>query len=171
MAARNAGAGGLSDETFRVLVEQAADGIFIATDEGRLVEVNPSGHRLLGYQPGELVGKTIADVLPLREHARLVEALAAVGAGQVMKEDWTFLRKDGSEVEAEVSTQRLGDGLLMAFVRDLDQRRSYEIQGPSLGGAAAVHPPDGARRHHVRRIGPGRSASSTAPTRRFGPKT
>jgi PAS domain S-box-containing protein len=45
-----------------------------------------------------------------------------------MKEDWTFLRKDGSEVEAEVSSQRLTDGLVMAFVRDLDQRRSYEIK-------------------------------------------
>jgi PAS domain S-box-containing protein len=39
-----------------------------------------------------------------------------------------FLRKDGSEVEAEVSSQRLGPGLLMAFVRDLDQRRSYETK-------------------------------------------
>ena len=68
--------GGLSDETFRVLVERAADGIFVATDEGRFVDVNPSGHRLLGYGPRELVGKTIADVLPLREQARLIEAIA-----------------------------------------------------------------------------------------------
>ena len=120
--------GGLSDATLRALVERAADGIFIATDEGRFVEVNSSGHRLLGYEPRELVGKTIADVLPLRERARLVEVLAVVGSGQVMKEDWTFLRKDGSEVEAEVSSQRLADGLVMAFVRDLDQRRSYEIE-------------------------------------------
>ncbi len=120
--------GGLSDEMFRVLVERAADGIFIATNEGLLVEVNPSGHCLLGYEARELVGKTIADVLPVREHARLIEVLAAVGSGQVMKEDWTFLRKDGSEVEAEVSSQRLGHGLVMAFVRDLDQRRSYEIK-------------------------------------------
>ena len=120
--------GGLSDEMFRVLVERAADGIFIATDEGRFVEVNPSGHRLLGYEPRELVGRTIADVLPLREHARLIEVLAVVRSGRVMKEEWTFLRKDGSEVEAEVSSQRLGHGLLMAFVRDLDERRSHEIK-------------------------------------------
>jgi len=118
--------GGLPDETFRALVEGAADGIFIATDEGRFVEVNPSGHRLLGYQSRELVGKTVADVLPLRERARLMQALILVGSGQVMKEEWTFLRKDGSEVEAEVTSQRLGPGLLIAFVRDLDQRRSYE---------------------------------------------
>jgi PAS domain S-box-containing protein len=118
--------GGLSDETFRLLVERAADGIFIATDEGRFVEVNPSGHRMLGYEPRALAGKTIADVLPLREQERLIEALGVVGSGQVMKEEWSFLRKDGSEVEAEVSAQRLGPGLLMAFVRDLDPRRSYE---------------------------------------------
>jgi PAS domain S-box-containing protein len=123
---------GLPDETFRALVEEAPDGIFIATSEGRFVEVNPSGHRLLGYAPRELVGRTIADVLPVRERARLPEAMAAVaGSGQVLKEEVTFLRKDGSEVEAEVSSQRLGDGLnglIVAFVRDLDQRRSYEIK-------------------------------------------
>ena len=119
---------GLPDETFRALVELAADGIFISTNEGRFVEVNPSGHRLLGYGPRELVGRTIADVLPLRERARLIEALAAIGSGQVMKEEWTFLRKDGSEVDAEVNSQNLGNGLLMAFVRDLDQRRRYEIE-------------------------------------------
>src|SRR6187551_3055595 len=104
--------GGLSDETFRMLVEQAADGIFVSTDEGRFVEVNASGHRLLGYEPRELVGKTIADVLPLREQARLIAALAVVGSGQIVKEEWTLLRKDGSEVEAEVSSQPLGDGLV-----------------------------------------------------------
>ena len=120
--------GGLSDEMFRVLVDRAADGIFIATSEGRFVEVNPSGHHLLGYEPGELVGRTIADVLTSRERARLPAELAAVGSGQVMKEEWTFLRKDGTELEAEVSSQRLNDGLTMAFVRDLDQRRNYEIK-------------------------------------------
>jgi PAS domain S-box-containing protein len=120
--------GRLSDETFRVLVERAEDGIFITTDGGRFVEVNPGGHRLLGYDAQELLGKQIADVLPLREQARLPEALAAAGSGRVIKETWTFLRKDGRYLEAEVSAQRLDHGLLMAFVRDLDPRHSSEIE-------------------------------------------
>jgi PAS domain S-box-containing protein len=119
---------GLPDETFRALVERAADGIFIATEDGRFVEVNPSGHRLFGYDPPELVGRSIAEVLPSREHARLIQALVVTRSGQVMKGAWTFLRKDGSEVEGEVTSQRLGDGLLMAIVRDIDERRDYEIK-------------------------------------------
>src|SRR4029079_18939055 len=74
---------GLPDETFRLLVERAADGIFIATDEGRFVEVNPSGHRLLGYEPRELIGKTIADVVPPRERARLGPARVGTGSGPI----------------------------------------------------------------------------------------
>jgi PAS domain S-box-containing protein len=120
--------GGLPDATFRALVEHAADAIFIATDEGRIVDVNPSGHRLVGYEPPELVGRTIADILPARERARLIQTLDAIRSGQVMKEAWTFLCKDGSEMEAEVVSQRLGPGLLMAFVRDFDQRHSSEIK-------------------------------------------
>ena len=117
---------GLPDETFRLLVERAADGIFISAADGRFVEVNPSGHRLLGYEPRELIGKKVADVLPPRERARLAKEQSVTGVGHALKEPWTFLRKDGGEVEAEVTSQPLGDGLRVAFVRGLDPRRAYE---------------------------------------------
>jgi two-component system cell cycle sensor histidine kinase/response regulator CckA len=120
--------GALSDETVRAVIEHAADGIFIATDEGRFVEVNASGHRLLGYAPGGLVGKAFTDVLPPREWPRAGAAIADVRAGHELDEVRRFLRKDGTEVEAEVRSQRLGPGLLMAFVRDLGHRRSQEIK-------------------------------------------
>jgi PAS domain S-box-containing protein len=118
----------LSDETLRAVVERAEDGIFIANEEGRLVEVNASGHRLLGYEPGELVGKAISEIQPARERTRLHHALVRIRESQVVKEARTFLRKNGTEVEAEVTSQRLGPGMLMAFVRDLEERRSHEAK-------------------------------------------
>jgi PAS domain S-box-containing protein len=121
-------AGALSEETFRAVVERAADGIFIATDEGRFVEVNASGHRLLGYEPGELVGRSIAEVTAPRDLTRVGAAIARVREGEVVTHERAFRRKDGAEVETEVSAQRLGPGLIMAFVRDVDQRRSQEAK-------------------------------------------
>jgi two-component system cell cycle sensor histidine kinase/response regulator CckA len=109
-------------EDFRALVEQAATGIFISTEQGQYVAVNPSGHRLLGYEPGELVGRQIAEVLPASEQSQLVQALEQVRRGEVQIREWTFLRKDGTCVQAEVTAQRLSTGFLMAIVRDLDQR-------------------------------------------------
>jgi two-component system cell cycle sensor histidine kinase/response regulator CckA len=126
---------GVRPEDFRILFEQASVGIFIATAEGKYVDVNPSGHALLGYGPGELVGRNVADILPPAEHARLVEALSQAARGELLASEWTFLRRDGTSAHAHVTVQRLGSGLLMAIVRDLTaqkdaERRASESEAP-----------------------------------------
>jgi PAS domain S-box-containing protein len=125
-SSKNSGA--LTEDDFRALVEQTADGIFISTAEGRYLEVNPSGHRLLGYAPGELVGKSIGDLLGARERGRLPGHLLEVNAGRVDTDRWTFTRKDGTSLEAEVTAQRLSSGRVMAIVRELAQRKDFERQ-------------------------------------------
>ena len=85
--------GVLPEEVLRALVDEAADGIFVSTDEGRYVEVNASGHRMLGYAPGELVGKAIADVLPQHERARLGDELSRVLGGHIRTLEWTSRRR------------------------------------------------------------------------------
>jgi two-component system cell cycle sensor histidine kinase/response regulator CckA len=127
-ASSDDGLGKFSEGRFPALIEAAADGIFISTDTGRYVEVNASGHRLLGYEPGELVGKTIADVFSPAERAELADALARVMAGEVLTQEWTFSKKDGTPFHAEVTAQRLGTGLLMTFVRDAGRRKAFERQ-------------------------------------------
>jgi PAS domain S-box-containing protein len=116
----------LPDDDFRALVQQAADGIFISTADGHYLQVNPSGHRLLGYAPGELVGKSIVDLLPAREIPRLQRERAEVLAGAVKVGVWTFIRKDGTPLEAEVTAQRLSNGRMMAIVRELVLRSDFE---------------------------------------------
>jgi len=117
----------LPEAYFHALVDGAADGIFISTMENRFVFVNRSGHRLLGYEPDELVGKTIPDILSPVGRARLDGEVIQVSGGQIRTNEWVLRRKDGTEVEAEVTAQRLG-GAVLAVVRDLGPRRSFERQ-------------------------------------------
>ena len=114
------------EEYFRVLFEQAADGIFISTHDGRYVHVNTSGHRLLGYERGELVGRLIEEMVAESGRVDVQPALRAVLAGEVVTREWTLARKDGSLLEAEVRAQRLSTGLVLAIVRDLGERRVIE---------------------------------------------
>jgi len=116
------------EEYFRALVEQAADGIFIATHEGCYVHVNPSGHRLLGYELGELLGRRLEDVVAEHQRTEVQPALSAVMAGEVLTGEWTLARKDGSLLVAEVRAQRLSTGLVLAIVRDLGPRRLQEAK-------------------------------------------
>lgn len=111
-----------------MLVEQAADGIFVATEAGVYVEVNASGNRLLGFEPGELIGKRIADVIQQADLPRLEATIARVLGGTVQTQEWQMLRKDGTLLDCEVTSQRLGSGGLLAIVRDLGARKAIEAQ-------------------------------------------
>ena len=117
----------LSEENYRQLFEQAADGIFIADAQGNYVEVNPSACALLGYTPAELLSRNIADVIskedlqaaPLR-HVELIER------DQGLVTERRMIRKDGSLVDVEISGRRLPDGRLQGMVRDISARKVAE---------------------------------------------
>jgi PAS domain S-box-containing protein len=88
--------------------------------------VNRSGHALLGYDDGELVGKRIADVTPAHDASRVKEAIEAVARGEIHSQIWSLLRKDGSLKQLEVLAQRLSNDTIFAVVRDLVARHESE---------------------------------------------
>jgi PAS domain S-box-containing protein len=114
------------DEYSRLLFEEATDGVFLSSADGVYLEVNRSGHRLLGYEEGELSGKRISSLILARDQQRLKAALAIVAAGGVSREIWPMLRKDGQLMHAEVLAQRLSNGAVLAIVRDLQARSELE---------------------------------------------
>ena len=115
-----------SEERFRTLVEQSADGIFVADGDGRYEEVNTAGCEILGYTRDELCQLRIADVLAPEDHVRLPAHQAAVQAGAVARGEWRLRRKDGSGMVAELSVRRLPGGRSLAVLRDVTERRRAE---------------------------------------------
>jgi PAS domain S-box-containing protein len=110
----------------RSLFEESNDGFFISNADGVYLAVNPSGHRLLGYEEGELVGRRITDVVPAHDRSRVEVALEAVKRGAVHTEIWSMLCKSGSLKQLEVQAQLLRDGTVFAVARDLAARPELE---------------------------------------------
>ena len=52
-----------SQDRYRLLAENASDVVFMAGPDGRIVWIAPSVSAVLGWDPGELVGTSIADLL------------------------------------------------------------------------------------------------------------
>jgi len=116
----------ISIEFYKVLFEQARDGIFIADGDGRYIDVNDSGHRMLGYEPGTLVGKYITDILRLEDHLRLATEMSLLKAGESLTREWSLVRKDGSLLDAEITAQQLSNKQLLGVVRDISDRKAVE---------------------------------------------
>ncbi len=116
----------VSEERYRSLIEQAADGIFVADAQGRYLDVNPAGAQMLGYSHDELLHLSIPDVIAEEEVPRLAGEVAKFVGGAVVRSEWQFRRKDGSAFTGEVLGRQLADGRLQAIVRDITERKQAE---------------------------------------------
>ena len=115
-----------SEEHFRILVEQASDGIFISDKAGKYLDVNSAGAEMLGYTPEEILRLSISDVVTADERHRVADERADLAAGKSVRNEWKFQRKDGSVFPGEVSARRLPDGRLQGILRDMTERKRAE---------------------------------------------
>lgn len=116
------------EQRLRSLFDQAGDGIFVADLAGRYVDVNRAGCQMLGYARGELIGKTIADLIPPSDLPRLTQSRQRLMDGVTEVTEWTLRRKDGGWLPVEVSATILRNGQWQAFVRDISERRQSQAQ-------------------------------------------
>jgi PAS domain S-box-containing protein len=111
-----------------MLVDDAADGIFITDAAGRYIDVNPAGCAIFGYTLDEMLSLSIKGVLAAEEHARLDDEFARLGDGAPIRSEWRCRRKDGSTFVGEVNARRLPDSRLIAVLRDISDRKRVEEQ-------------------------------------------
>jgi PAS domain S-box-containing protein len=113
----------VSEQRFRLLVEQAVDGIFVSDAGGVYSDVNEAGCQMLGYTREEILARSIADVIAEEEVRRIGPEVARFANGQVVTSEWRFRRKDGSFFTGEVVGRQLPDGRLQAILRDVTERK------------------------------------------------
>jgi PAS domain S-box-containing protein len=144
----------------RAILAHASYAIVATDAEGRITLFNPAAERLLGYAPGEVLGRTPAmwhDLAELAAHARALtlelgrsvetgfEAFVAhARLGLPDENQWTYVRKDGSRcpVMLSISAIRGDDGTINGFLgiaSDISARREAEdsLRAATLAADAA----------------------------------
>jgi PAS domain S-box-containing protein len=116
----------------RSLIDLAADGIFVADADGRYTFVNEVGCRMLGFSREEILGRTIPDLIPPHDAARLEQSRQAMLRGGSHTDEWSLRRKDGTWLPVEVSAKILPDGQWQGFVRDISERKAHEAEREAL---------------------------------------
>jgi len=129
-AARTASERAVAEREVRLhdVIEKASDGVFIADLDGRYVEVNQAGCRMLGYRRDEIIGKTIKDLIPASDVPKLEAARQLLLSGDVQMDEWNLKRSDGTYLPVEVSAKILPGGRWQGLVRDISIRKMLEQQ-------------------------------------------
>ena len=121
----------------REALDSAPDAIVIAELSGRIRYANSQVRSLLGYEPAELIGQYIEQLLPERLRGRHLThrrhyaerpSVRPMGTGL----DLYALRKDGSEVSVEISLSPIATegarALTVAALRDATERRRNRLE-------------------------------------------
>src|SRR3954468_22569608 len=108
-----------SEDKYRILVEQASDGIAIYDRSGMLVEVNTRACEQLGYTRDELLSMNVADVIAPEDLAETPLRYEALRSGQPILGERVLKRKDGTYIPVELSARMLSDGRFQVIVRDI----------------------------------------------------
>ena len=117
-----------SGEKYKLFFEQLSDALFLETPDGRILDINESACRLLGYEYEELTKMTVEDLVPSGQPAFLpAEIDEATREGRPMK---TVNRhKNGTFVPVELSGRIFdiaGQTRLLVSLRDITKRVRME---------------------------------------------
>lgn len=114
-----------SEERYRQLTEQAADGILVCERSGRLLAVNSQLCNLLQYTRTDLLSRALQDLLPPRDGDGGDDICSIINTGPELQQD-RLIRRDGELIPVEINANTLPDGRIQAIVRDIRARREQE---------------------------------------------
>jgi diguanylate cyclase (GGDEF)-like protein/PAS domain S-box-containing protein len=120
-----------SERRFRLLAENSSDLITSIDPGGVRTYLSPSCRVLLGYEPGELIGKIAVDIIHPDDRDRIARHLRSVLERGPASEEARFRHKDGSWVWMETRARAVRDERgnvveVLAVARDVTQRRQAE---------------------------------------------
>ncbi|HEX7964799.1 MAG TPA: PAS domain S-box protein [Gammaproteobacteria bacterium] len=114
-----------SERRYAALVDQAADSIWLRTPEGRMLFVNDSACRMLGYAREELLASRSSVLIHASDHgtAARIDALRPL---ETLRLERVMRHKDGRAIPVEASVQRLADGSIQVISHDIGERKRIE---------------------------------------------
>jgi PAS domain S-box-containing protein len=115
-----------SEEQFRMLFEQAYDGIFLTDPEAKYTEANPVGCELLGYPPEEIKMLKLEDLLTEDDKNKIGPAIDTLVRDGILRISCSIRRKDNTVFLGEIVSKKLPDGRIQTFLRDITESRRAE---------------------------------------------
>mgnify|MGYP000228625979 CR=1 FL=1 len=116
-----------SENKQRMILDNAADAVFVADKDERWIYVNDLALNLLGFSRDELLGSNIYQLLP-EEQRDLARANfnSRLQRDKLLRQEIRLLTKVGGQVPVEMNAALLPDGSIYGSCRDITNRKEFE---------------------------------------------
>ena len=120
-----------SSERYRLIVQTAAEGIWMTGADDKTCFVNPTMARMLDYEVDQMLGRAMTDFMDGDGRKLLREHLQRRPSGQAEQADVRLFRRDGTALWCLLSTTLVNseDGSyagMLAMITDITARRQAE---------------------------------------------
>lgn len=122
----------INEKRFRALIENSTDGLTVINSDGFVVEMSPSGRKILGYDATEIIGKNRPDLIHPDDQDKVMNAFQAimVNPKDIKTLEYRHKMPDGSDKWLECTFHNLlTEPSLRAIVlnyRDITERKKAE---------------------------------------------
>jgi two-component system sensor kinase FixL len=124
----------ISENRIDAIIRSAVDGIITINERGIIEMVNPSASKMFGYQPEDLMGKSVNMLMPEPEksaHDRYIHNYRETGIGRIIGigREVTGLRKDGTTFPFHLSISEvhlLDRRVFTGFIHDITEQKLAE---------------------------------------------
>jgi PAS domain S-box-containing protein len=108
---------------YRLIVEQASDGIIMVDETGKILEANQQICSMVGYSREELLTLSINDLIPKDSPTGESWNLREFASGRANLMEKALQRKDGTLLLVELSMKALPNAMLIGIARNVSNRK------------------------------------------------
>jgi PAS domain S-box-containing protein len=117
-----------NSERYRLIVQTAAEGIWMTGADDKTTYVNPTMARMLGYETEEMLGRPMSEFMDEEGQALLLRHQRRRSSGQAEQGDVRFFRKDHTPMWGLLSTTLVNADSgayagTLAMITDINDRR------------------------------------------------
>ncbi|HLF75829.1 MAG TPA: PAS domain S-box protein [Anaerolineales bacterium] len=117
----------LNESYYRMLFEEAPDGICIVDAGNTILMVNAALYQMTGYGPHEILGRSALEFITpqdlLHRPPRPMDQIMQNGS---LKRERVLVHKDGSRLSVIVSSNYMPDGQFQYIIQDITERKRFE---------------------------------------------
>ena len=107
-------------------IDSIDEGYWVLDAEGRIVEVNDGYCRMMGYTRAQVMSRQIADFEEVASQPQIQRQINRILQTGVERFETRHLRSNGDWVDLEITVTRLDRRTLVAFLREISERKLAE---------------------------------------------
>lgn len=115
-----------SEERHRLVLDNAADAVFVANRKGEYTYVNQKACELLGYPAEQILTMSISDIFTEEEAALVLDAFEQLKFRGNLLIELNMLNSNGEKIPVEINAIQLPDNNLFGAARDISERKKAE---------------------------------------------